>query len=84
LLAIKNKIEQMRLNELNNDIQFLSDEKNPEIYNAPEAVDIYEKAKKDLENCINRADSSKIIRPFLLDKKVVQQKPSVNQYPFYT
>ena len=32
LIAIKNKIEQMRLQELNADIQYFIDDKNPQIY----------------------------------------------------
>lgn len=39
----------MRLNELNNDINFLNDEKNPELYKANEAVEIYDKVKKELD-----------------------------------
>lgn len=42
LLNIKTKIEQMRIKELNDDIIFLSDPKNPEFYKPQEATHIYD------------------------------------------
>lgn len=71
LLQIKNKIEQARLTELNQDIRFLMDPTNPELYCASEAVQNYEKLKRDFEQDLQRTDFSKLVRPFLIDKKVV-------------
>ncbi len=73
LLAIKQKIEQMRLNELNNDVTFLLDDKNPEIYLSSENADLGDKIKTELNHSLERVDINKLVRPFLLDKKIVRK-----------
>ena len=73
LLSIKQKIEQNRLNDLNNDLGFLMDEKNPDIYVCSEGVDVNEKIKKVIKDNLNRVDQSRMIRPFIMDKKIVKK-----------
>ena len=36
----------MKLNELNTDITFLMDDKNPDFYKSTEAIDIYENLRR--------------------------------------
>jgi hypothetical protein len=79
LLAIKQKIEQNRLNDLNNDLNFLMDDKNPDIYVVSEGNDVNEKIKKALSDSLDRVDQSRLIRPFIMDKKVVKKaEPNFN------
>lgn len=73
LLTIKQKIEQNRLNDLNNDLGFLMDDKNPDIYVSSEGVDVNEKIKKVIKDNLNRVDQSRMIRPFIMDKKIVKK-----------
>lgn len=79
LIAIKQKIEQMRLNELNNDIMFLADERSPSIYLRHEANRVNDSIKADLRNKINAADQTKFIKSFMMDTKVVN-KPDNKVY----
>lgn len=72
LVAIKQKIEQMRLQDLNNDIAFLSDERNPDVYASHEIHRLNDSIRNDLKSKLTVVDQSKIVKPFLMDNKVVK------------
>lgn len=44
----------MRLVELNNDIIFFMDQKNPELYKSSQAVEIFDGVKKNLQNDLRK------------------------------
>ena len=71
LLAIKQKIDQLKLNELNNDVLFLADDKNPDIYVSSETAEFSERIKTDLRDKLGRVDQNRLIRPFIMDQKSV-------------
>ena len=73
LIAIKQKIEQMRLNELNNDISFLADERNPSVYMSHEVHRLSDTIKADIKAKLNTVDQLKLVKPFLMDTKVVNK-----------
>lgn len=73
LVAIKQKIDQMRLNELTSDINFLVDERNLPVYNGHEVNRISDTIIGNVKGSLNNADQNKLIKPFMIDTKVVNQ-----------
>ena len=76
LLAIKQKIDQMRLSDLAADILFLAEDKNPEIYSSSEASQAFERIRKDTRDRIASIEQTRIIRPFILDTHFTEPAPA--------
>lgn len=84
LLAIKQKIDSSKLNELNEEIKTLSDERNHSIYVPIEAQAFYEDLKNGLKKKISQLNQSKIIPPFAVSPSA-SNSASIQQVqqPFY-
>lgn len=64
LLAIKQKIDSSKLNELSDEINMLSDERNQTLYVSEEAKAFYDSLKSNLKTKISQLNQSKIVPPF--------------------
>ena len=64
LLAIKQKIDSSKLQELNDEIKSLADERNQLIYVPEEARGFYDSLKASLKTKIGQLNQSKIVPPF--------------------
>lgn len=70
LVAVKQKIEQLRLVDLNDDVAFLADNKN-NIYAEPEVRRLGDNIKADIKAKLSTTDQSRIVKPFMVDSKKI-------------
>jgi hypothetical protein len=68
LLAIKQKIDSSKLNELNAEIRSLSEERNQRPYVPEEAQEFYDSLKVGLKAKIGQLNQSRIVPPFSINQ----------------